>query len=101
MICDYCGQDHPLDALCRPRLAVSRRRFLFLGMSAAAAAMLPPLPLPLATSNPLTPYTVAGSGIISIANFDEMLKAIWLPKLVEGLNRPSPVLRLSDLQQRP
>ena len=84
----------------RPRLAVSRRRFLFLGISALGAAMTAPYAQMAPNPVWLEPAPRAVR-IASMSEIDAILKTIWLPKMIEELNRPSPVLLLSDLQQRP
>lgn len=41
-VCEWCGSEHPRDALCAARPGLSRRSFLFLGASAAVGLALAP-----------------------------------------------------------
>ncbi len=89
MICEYCGGDHPIDALCQPRLTISRRAFLFLGLGTVVSAMLPSVPAaPDLFSMAESEVALAG-GVPGIAAWDPLFKQEYMPLIVNELNSGS------------
>lgn len=111
MICPYCSTEHDVRDLCRARptaAGVSRRRFLFLGASAATAVVAAPL-MPLAPTGTLYtdiigPFTLNGIPVVAnphmrpgvIVGIDSVLKDLYLPFVREAVERDSTFLRLLD-----